>query len=257
MAEDQKPAKWRTIVGNNEWGVVKYGIVEYLRKHPRMRAATAGLGCLWLLGWIVSLAGFKWQFSALLPTVSAIFGAPTLLWLAIEAGPDFELTFAEQKTPSVPQVPAIEAKGPIDPESYGIDALNKSYTDLNAYARSGFRWGISAFLLSIVLTTGGMWLVSGRFERLGQMQVLPIAAFIIASPYLISVVLILRSTLLFRRASTVHDRLIELQKTIIAIKYIEASSEAKKVIEATPAIGGLLSLQSTKDDRVASILKAS
>jgi hypothetical protein len=121
MSEDRKPAKWVTTLGAGEWNIVKYGIVEYLRTRPRMRAATAIAGCAWLVGWVVSLAGFKWQF-LLLPSISAIFGAPTLLWLAIHAGPDFELKFGETKPAPPPVTVSPELKGPIDPEAYGIKA---------------------------------------------------------------------------------------------------------------------------------------
>ena len=61
LQTDAKSAKWTITVGGNEWGTVKYGIVEYLRKHPRMRAITAILGLLWVVGWVASTMGFKWH----------------------------------------------------------------------------------------------------------------------------------------------------------------------------------------------------
>jgi hypothetical protein len=221
-----------------------------------MRAATAIAGCVWLAGWVVSLAGFKWQF-LLLPSISAIFGAPTLLWLAIHAGPDFELKFGEAKSAPSSEIVSPEPKGPIDPEAYGISALNESYSSINAYARSGFRWGLFTFLLAAALTSGFIWLTASGVEKIGHTQIFPAAIFLIAPPYFISALIIFRSTLAFRRAASIHDKLLELQKTIIAIRYIEASSDAKKVIETTPTIAGLLSMQSTKEHGAASILKAS
>lgn len=50
LPEDIKPTKWTITVGGNEWGVVKYDIVEYLRRRPKTRAATAIVGLLWMTG---------------------------------------------------------------------------------------------------------------------------------------------------------------------------------------------------------------
>jgi hypothetical protein len=91
MADEKKPVQWTHTIQGGDWNVVKYGIVEYLRKRPRMRAATAILGLVWMFGWLLSFGGFKWSF-ALLPALSAWFVSPVLLWMAVVSGPDHSLT---------------------------------------------------------------------------------------------------------------------------------------------------------------------
>ncbi|MGI4756599.1 MAG: hypothetical protein ACRYGF_07095 [Janthinobacterium lividum] len=59
MADEKKPVQWTHTIQGGEWNVIKYGIVEYLRENPRMRAATAILGLVWILGWLLSLGGFN------------------------------------------------------------------------------------------------------------------------------------------------------------------------------------------------------
>ena len=105
---DENKPKWTVTLGGGEWGTVKYGVVEYLRKHPRMRAVTAISGLTWMLGWLASTSGYHWHF-LLLPTMSALFVTPTLLWFAVVSGPDFRLAFGEAKTPAPPAPPPPNA----------------------------------------------------------------------------------------------------------------------------------------------------
>ncbi|MGD0797959.1 MAG: hypothetical protein ABR910_09565 [Acidobacteriaceae bacterium] len=239
VPEEIKPAKWTVTVGGNEWGTVKYGIVEYLRRHPRMRAATAITGVLWVGGWLASTAGFRWHI-VWFPAISAVFVTPTLLWLAVVSGPEFKLTFPEAKTPDSPVAPTTAAKAVLDPEGYGIEALDKSYVWTEGYARSSFRWSMFSLFAAIFVGAANLWLIT-----IGALFVIRFytATFIwvfAATLLLLCIIFIVRSMFLFRRAASIHDRLLQLQKTITAIKYLERTQGGSASIDPSLVISSLL-----------------
>jgi hypothetical protein len=230
MSDEKEPvkAKWVVTVGGGDWGTVKYGIVEYLRKHPRMRAATAIVGLLWVIGWLASMGGFKWHV-LYLPMMSTFFVTPTLLWLAVVSGPDFSLTFQEKKPDAPPPaLPLPESKGVLDPEGYGIEALNRSFDSAECYGRSSFRWAMFALLAGIAFGGTAMFLSHGLF-KIRDEYVQQIAALLAGTMFLICALLLLRAMFVFRRASTIHDKLLEMQKVITAIRFLERSKEASSV----------------------------
>jgi hypothetical protein len=220
-ATPPQPAKWKiTLRGGGEWSTVKYGVVEYLRKHPRMRAATATLGIVWIFGWLATVSGFKSPF-LLFPTVTAMFVTPTLLWLAVVSGPEFELAFGETKTTEPQVLPPTQVKGLLDADTYGIEALNKSYVSTETYARSSFRWSLFALIAGICVGSGNVWLIMVRPE-LARSEHTALFIWIAATTmFLLCVVFLVRAMFLFRRASQIHDKLLELQKAITAIKLLD------------------------------------
>jgi uncharacterized membrane protein YhaH (DUF805 family) len=245
MAEENKSAKWVITLTGGDWATVKYGVVEYLRKHPRLRAATAVSGLAWMVGWIAVTAGFKLQ-SSILPTASIFFVTPTLLWLAVVSGPDFQLAFGESKAPPKSQEPSVDSKGPIDPEGYGIEALNKSYKSADAYGRSSFRWALFALLAGIAMASGSVWFAVNGTANISPAHVFPFIWILSGALFLLCVILLVRAMFAFRRATAIHDKLFDFQKAITAMKFLERSKEVK-ALDPSTVIAGLLSSRKTDE----------
>lgn len=148
MADEKKPVQWVHTIQSGDWNVVKYGTVEYLRKHPRMRAATAILGLVWMFGWLLSFGGFKWSFS-LLPALGAWFVSPVLLWMAVVSGPDHSLTFAPPKVPDPPAAPALPAEKSnlLNLEDSGMNGLNSTCSAVRNQAKGAYQ-GFLFFLIT-------------------------------------------------------------------------------------------------------------
>lgn len=240
MTDESKSAKWVVNLKSGEWGTVKYGVVEYLRRHPKMRAATSVTGLLWVAGWLATSMGYKWHL-LLLPAISTIFMTPTLLWFAVVSGPDFQLGFAEAKTPDSSVNPAIPVKSVLDPEGYGIEALDKSYVWTERYARSSFRWAMFSLIAGITVACGNGWLITSG-SRISSQYHSSIFIWIFAATFFVlSVIFLVRSMFLFRRAAIIHDRLLDLQRTLTAIKYLERSQNQSPGIDPSMVIAKLLS----------------
>jgi len=61
-----------------------------------------------------------------------------------------------------------------------------------------------------------------------------------ATLLLLCIIFIVRSMFLFRRAASIHDRLLQLQKTITAIKYLERTQGGSASIDPSLVISSLL-----------------
>lgn len=231
MTEERKAAKWVITLGGGDWNTVKYGMVEYLRSHPKARVGTAVLGLVWIVGWLISVAGFKWQ-NSVLPTVSTVFVTPILLWMAVVSGPDFELKFGETKSPPKNESSQPDPKGPIDPEGFGVEALNRTYSSLEAYARSSFRWALFSALTGVGFAMGGEWLSINGTGKFQPSHIFPFVWMLSATCLLLGIVLVFRAIIIFRRAAAIHDKLLDLQRTIIAVKLAQKSKQAQSVIES-------------------------
>jgi hypothetical protein len=227
MASEEQPAKWTiTLSGGGEWATVKYGVVEYLRKHPKLRAATAIVGLVWVAGWIASTAGFK-PHLVWFPAVTSIFVTPTLLWLAVVSGPDFKLVFGSPEAPKTPVLKAPAIEGPLDAQNFGIEALNAHLLRTEAYARNSFRWSISCLIGGMVAGSARFWPVAYRPDA-GQNNLL---LLITGALFLIAVLMLVRSMMKSHRAMKLHDELLELQKALTAINFIEKVGLAQASIE--------------------------
>ncbi len=227
LVED-KP-KWTVTLNGGEWGTVRYGVIEYLRKRPKMRVATAVAGIIWMLGWLASTSGYHWHF-VFLPAISALFVTPTLLWFAVVSGPEFGLAFEEKKAPPLPATQP-EKNAVLDPEGYGIDALNKSFVSTEACGRGSFRWAMFALIAGILFGCVDVLLSSGIL-RVSFDRALPVVIWtLVGTMFVLCVFLLVRSMLYFRRATAVQDKLLDFQKTITAIKYLERSKEAPPQID--------------------------
>ena len=222
MADEKKPVQWRHTIPNGEWNVVKYGIVEYLRAHPRMRAATAIIGLVWMFGWLLSYGGFKWSF-ALLPALSAWFVSPVLLWMAVVSGPDHSLTFAPPKTADPSEAPALTAgkSSLLNPEDFGLEGLNSACSAVREQARGAYQGflffvitGMSVSMANLILLKTHVPLI--YYGRAWLYVWITTAVF-----FLLSIIQLIRSVLLERRTSRLEDKLIELQGTVTALKFLE------------------------------------
>jgi hypothetical protein len=240
VADEDKPSKWVVTLGGGEWGTVKYGVVEYLRKRPRMRAATAVTGVLWVAGWLASMAGFKWQ-SSFFPTISTIFVTPTLLWFAVVSGSDFSLAFEKPKIPDPPKPPPVEVKGVLDAEGYGLEALNKSYDSAESYGRSSFRWAMFSLVVGVAVASGNAWLISFGGARFNIDHAALFIWILSAMSFFLCTILLVRSMIVFRRATVIHDKLLDLQKTITVMKFLERSNDPRAVIDPSIVVARLLS----------------
>jgi len=155
-----------------------------------------------------------------------IFVTPTLLWLAVVSGPEFELAFGETKTTEPQVLPPAQVKGLLDADTYGIEALNKSYVSTETYARSSFRWSLFALIAGMCIGSGNIWLILVRSE-LARSEHTSLFIWIAASTmFLLCIIFVVRAMVLFRRASHIHDKLLELQKAITAIKLIDSKMPA-------------------------------
>jgi hypothetical protein len=194
-----------------------------------------------MLGYVASMCGFKFHV-AVLPAISMFFMAPTLLWLAVVSGPDFRLAFPEPKPASPPPPPPPEARGLVDPEGYGIEALNKSFVSAETYGKSSFRWAILSFFLFITSGCGAILFSSGAVKS-GIDS--PIAAIVCIgfsiAMFLNCGMFLVRSVVVFRRASRIQDKLLEFQKAITALKFIERTKEKSVSVDPRTVITNLLS----------------
>jgi hypothetical protein len=238
---EQMP-KWTITLSGGEWGTVKYGIVEYLRKHPKTRTATAILGLVWVVGWIASTAGFK-PHLVWFPTVSAIFVAPTLLWLAVVSGPNFKLVFGPAETPKAPSTGPPLIVGPLDAQNFGIESLNAYLLATESYGKKSFRWSMLCLIGGIVSASTRFWPSS---YRPGPEQS-DLIWLITAGLFLISSLMLVRSMMMSGRAMKLHDQLLELQKTITAMKFIEKVGTEDASIEPAVILEKLLGSTKTSD----------
>jgi hypothetical protein len=238
MPDEDKAVKWTVTLGGGEWNTVKYGVVEYLRKHRRIRVATAIVGVLWMFGWLASLGGLNWHVT-LLPTASMFFVTPTLLWLAVVSGPDFRVVFGETKAPA-PKSDAQPAKGMLDPEGYGIESLNQRLVSTEAYARGGFRWSMFALIAGVAFGLAEILFSSGSFNaHIDHSQVLGLL-IVAGTMLLLSAILLLRSMMAFRRASAIQDKLLDMQKAITAIRCLETVKKLPVSIDSATVINRLM-----------------
>ena len=238
MADEKPTSKFVITMSGNQWGTVQFGIVEYLRRHPRIRALTAILGLLWVLGWIASTSGFKWHL-AMFPAVSTFFVTPTLLWFAVVSGPEFSLTFKAPEPPKPPSLPSPpdEPDAVIDPEGFGIKSLNKSYTATEGYGRSSFRWAMFAFIFALVSGSANVFLALSAIHN-DNRYIGPSLLALTLTMFLTCCLLLLRSMLMFRRATKIHDSLLDFQKAIAAMRYQERLRQARLPAKKGPASAG-------------------
>jgi hypothetical protein len=234
-----KPQPRFTItLGGSEWATIKYGIVEYLRRHPRMRAATAVVGVVWLIGWILGLAGYKWHFT-ILPAVSALFVSPTLLWCAVVSGPDFQLTFPAPK-PDATAVTTSEPKVPLEPEAAAIAALNSLYDTTEKYARTSSRWAIITVIAALALGSFNVWLMLKRPDiATGEHTTIFIWSFV-SLLGAIAIYFLVRSALKFRESARLRARLFRLQEVLASLSRIEKNPELRGIVDGTKILNGLL-----------------
>ena len=242
MADEKNPVRWTHTIQSGDWNVVKYGMVEYLRKHPKMRAVTAILGLAWILGWLLSLGGFKWHFT-IMPAFAAWFVSPVLLWMAVVSGPDHSLTFAPPKAPDPPATPALPAEtgSLLNPEDFGMNGLNTTCTVARNQAKGAYKAFLAFLLTGISVGMANLIFlgthVSFVYYGHAWLYVWATAAAFV----LLSLIQLVRSVLLERRTSRLEDKLIVLQGTVTALKFIERNpSSTTAAIDAATVIRKLL-----------------
>jgi hypothetical protein len=181
------------------------------------------------------MGGFNWHF-ALLPTASMFFVTPTLLWLAVVSGPEFRLVFGESKPaipPPAPTAMPTKASALLDPEGYGIEALNARLVSTESYARSSFRWSMFSLITGIAFGLVEVTLSSGLFKAHMDHSQTTVVMILSGTMSLLSALLLLWSMIYSRRASAIQDKLLEMQKVLAAIRFLET---AKTPISVDPAM---------------------
>jgi len=161
---NQRPearAPYTITLQGTKWDVAYYGIVEFLRVHPRWRATVAVLGVLALLllvaGFFVTVPGVS-KGSAV---ICLFIATPSLLWIATVSGPSFELVFPAAKASAEREI----AEKQFDKSQTPEDALNLDFKRLSEYyainqsqARSSFRWAKFSMLVGFATIIFGIWL---------------------------------------------------------------------------------------------------
>jgi hypothetical protein len=150
------------------------------------------------------------------------------------------LAFGENKTPA-PPAPPPNTNAVLDPEGYGIEALNKSFISTEVCGRGSFRWAMFALIAGLAFGSVGVMLSTGAL-KIGVDHALLVAIWSVSGTmYLLSAILLLRSMLYFRRTAEIHDRLLDLQKTITAIKFLERTKEGSVSVDPAFVLTKLLS----------------
>jgi hypothetical protein len=143
------------------WGIVTYGLVEFLRAHGVWRLAVAILELACGLVFIGSFFGLRIPGSKDGPYVILFLLTPWLLWLWTVSGPSFQLVFpAEQaaKERQVAEQTFEQSQTPEDALQLDLKRLNEYYAINQAQARSSFRWAVFAMFVGFATIIAGIWL---------------------------------------------------------------------------------------------------
>lgn len=232
MQEEIEPkSKFTVTLSGSDWGTVKYGVVEFLRHHPRWRAATAILGVLWIVAYFASLAGFHPKL-ILFPTISAIFVTPTLLWLATVSGPDFKLTFPDPKQSLPSRSVENQATSPppsTDPYDVGLSTRTEAYKNVESLARSSVRQSLLFVFLALLTWGSAAWLEVSRPNTVGfiRLALAPSIVFLI-----ISALFFIRYLSSSRNSKRLFREVLSFQRIGLALKLASSlDTEAKKAAE--------------------------
>jgi hypothetical protein len=229
----QKRARYTVTMGTSEWNVATYGMVEFLRRHPFLRAIVAILWLASLLVFISAFTGLRIPGTPPFPIVY-IFIAPTLLWMATVSGPSFELVFPAAQASAERQIAEKQFEKSQTPE----DALNLDFKRLSEYyainqaqARSSFRWAKFSMFVGFATIIAGVWLF---YFRVGQPD-----KFMVTLSAATGCVINLVSGLFLNLHSKTQDRalsyyepLARLQRLSMAMRLVEAHQDAGEQAQA-------------------------
>lgn len=93
---------------------------------------------------------------------------------------------------------------------------------------------------AIFVGAANLWLISNGSPFVTQFYTATFIWVFAATLLLLCIIFIVRSMFLFRRAASIHDRLLQLQKTITAIKYLERTQGGSASVDPSVVISSLL-----------------
>lgn len=93
---------------------------------------------------------------------------------------------------------------------------------------------------AIFVGAANLWPISNGSPFVTQFYTATFIWVFAATLLLLCIIFIVRSMFLFRRAASIHDRLLQLQKTITAIKYLERTQGGSASVDPSVVISSLL-----------------
>jgi hypothetical protein len=132
-------------------------------------------------------------------------------------------TFAPPKAPDPPAAPALPAEkiSLLNPEDLGMNGLNSTCSAVRNQAKGAYQ-GFLFFLITGMSVSMANLILLGThasFIYLGHAWLYVWATA--AAFFLLSIIQLVRSALLEKRTSRLEDKLIELQGTVTALKFLE------------------------------------
>jgi hypothetical protein len=232
--------KYTITLNGSEWSVAKYGVVEYMRKHPFLRGTAGFVGAVCGIVSPLYWAGLRPEFlkhtavSTVSPILLEIFVAGPLLWMATVSGPAFSLVFGPAKAAQELQTAEKklqETKKPEDAATLDFTRLNEYYRINQNQARSSFRWAIFAMFLGFATIVAGVWLFYFKVAEPDKFM----ASLSTGSGIVVS----LTSALFLNLYGTTQDRslhfyqqLSRLQRMSLAIRLVDEHKDAEEQTKA-------------------------
>jgi hypothetical protein len=225
MPDSNGPGKieqrWTTTLDGSQLSIVKYGIVEFLRRHPYWRIAVGTVGTIAFIGDTAFMLLI--HYGLISYVYVCMVAAPLLLWLATVSGPSFTLTFGVAKATEERQAAEKkfeESQSPQDALSLDFTRLNEYYTINQAQARSSFRWAVFAMIIGLATIISGVWLFYFRRSEPDKfMAGLSTAAGVVLN--LISGSFLYLSSKTQDRSLLYYSQLARLQRISLAVRLVE------------------------------------
>lgn len=219
--EIQKSPRW-TVTLTSLWNTQTYGIVEFLRCHPKVRLIAGTLGILLCIGAFAGFAGVK------IPNVTSYYFpcfilGPWLLYVATISGPDFQVVFPPQKAEEEKKAAEKQFEESNTVENaikLDLSRLNEYYVINQSQARSSFRWAVLAMLLGFFTIISGVWFFYFREGSNTFMASLSTVAGIVVN--LVGALFLRLHSKIEARSVYYFDQLSRLQQISIAIRLVDA-----------------------------------
>lgn len=220
--------RWVTTLDGSQLSIVKYGIVEFLRRHPLWRIAVATVGTIAFIADTGFMLLIHYGFTSYV--YLCMIAAPLLLWLATVSGPSFSLAFGEAKASEERQTAEKQFEKSQSPE----DALNLDFTRLNEYytinqaqAKSSFRWAVFSMFVGLATIIAGVWFFYFRSAEPDKfMAGLSTAAGVVLN--LISGSFLYLSSKTQDRSLLYYRQLARLQRISLAVRLAEKHLDPEK-----------------------------
>ncbi|MGI4756600.1 MAG: hypothetical protein ACRYGF_07100 [Janthinobacterium lividum] len=162
--------------------------------------------------------------------------------MAVVSGPNHSLTFAppEPETPVADTLPAAKG-GLLNPENFGVEALNATCIAARDQARGAYRGFLFCLVMALGLSITNLIFLRLHFAFIYYGKAWLYVWGTAGAFFLLCVIQLVRSTLLGRRTTQLEDKLIELQGTMTALKFLERNTgSTAATINSTALITKLL-----------------